>query len=261
MAHISEIAVQHANSHRRVAGRGPGAYTTARATETEGAQRGGIRQVVEGRQVGQYEARLCRRTVASSSGRRGQQLIGLAGQQQVDIAAKDPPIAIVAAQLVVPGVGGVVHRHFRELTRCPGHGTVSGAGRYPLQAPAGIGVRVVDYLVSDDGRGVTAGDVNHEFRIDRAIAQQAPRRLRFTQCRVVDQVPPCAYFLFQCAPVLDAGPAIGVVIGVFMKRQQFGQPREPTHDVDDAIRSSGEVEQAQLGLRRIEAGQPAHGFV
>ena len=45
------------------------------------------------------------------------------------------------------------------------------------------------------------------------------------------------------------------------ERQEFEQPRILAHDVDNLIHAVGEIEQRELGQRRIETRQPAHRFI
>ena len=88
----------------------------------------------------------------------------------------------------------------------------------------------------------------------RAAASRWPRR-RSTASSASGKPAPRS--LLSCFQVAHLAPGATFVV----EGQQFGEARVAAHDVDHAIGAAREVEQRELGLGRVGAGEPAHRLV
>ena len=259
---VGEVAMANADVDHRRDGRRAGPPTRrASAAEAESAHRALIGKIIGDRQIRHDKAiRLTDAggdTRSRPARRRGWQLVGLAYGQQFDIAAEDAPVVVVAAQLVMPGIGCIVGRYLGQPAGGPGDGAVALAGADEIEPLAGREEQVVfDHLVVGDGGTLAAGHVDHVFGVGRRAPEQRPGRTGGAQHRLVHRRP--------------GGPEIGlqllpqrclVKLSGLGEWQEFDQARETADDVDDAVDTIRDVEQRQFGLGRVEAGQPAHGLV
>ena len=266
-----QVAVAHADLQRR---QGRGGRRLRRPTaggraEAQAAQAGFVQRAVGGRRLHQHEAAaaVVRRAGARAAAPpcrqlQAGQLAGLAGFQQVAVAAEDARVVHRRAQRIVRNVGRTEHRNARQLARGPGHGAVTVRRGNELQArrlrPGGEGI--VHHLVVHHGGRLLAGHVHHMAGRQLGLAgQQLPGLARRGQGVVAGRREAGLQLVAQLAPQRGVGKL--AVAGHVRKGQQFGQAGEAAHDVDDAVGAAGQVQQGELALGGVEAGEPAHRLV
>ena len=157
------------------------------------------------------------------------------------------------------GVFHIPGRHPRQSAGLPSHGAIALAGGEKLQPLAirQVGLIVVGQLIAHHGGVLTARDVDHVLRIGHRLFQKIPGAARLGEAGRVGRVPARRELLFQIGP---KSLACEIRAGR-IERQQFQKPRKTVDDANDFVGAVVNVEQAELGLGRVVAGQPAHGFV
>ena len=254
MAGVGQVAVADADGDER-----GGALAFAGFRQLAGeAEAGDVlwpRDAI-GRRGGRQHEAFFAGSSAGAGRRAARQQRGLAIDQDVEIGREGLGLG---AQHVVRGVVDVPQRYAGQAAGGPGHGAVTLAGGDEFEAlevgPEQHFAR--RQLVVDDGGRLAARHVGHEARIGRGGLEEFPGGAGFLQVGGLGGVPAGAEFLAQGLPAGGVGE-VGVIR---CEGQQFEQAGVARHQVDDLLGALRDVEQAELGLCRVEAGQPAHGLV